>query len=210
MRTLIFIIAILVLYSCERDNKRNVINTFPTVLIFDSWNTFKTEVYNKDGKLTNYDERFDEFEFMSFWVYDSIILINNSISVTYKSLSLPLTFQIDSFYTDLHDSYFKIAPVDIPKSIKVIDTSSENNEKTIYDPINIRSTLTWTFNQIEDEFVVPLIAIRVFSKTEGGYDLYTMIEQGCANSVDKDYLFQNLESNETLSLIFYELTFIKK
>lgn len=207
MRTLTLFLVVIILYSCERDSNNYVVNDFPSVLIFESCNTLNAEVFNRGGKLNVYDERFDEFKFMLFWVYDSIVLVNKSLSVEYTNLNLPFSKRVDSFHLDMSDNYFKTIPVYPPRSIKVIDTRSLNNERTVNDASEIKSALTWTYEKKEDKFRVALTSIRVFSKTEGGYDIYTMLEQGCANSVDTENLFKNLETNEILSLVNYELIF---
>lgn len=210
MKTLLWFLAVCILYSCERDNNNHVINNFPSVLIFDSCNIINTEVFNIEGKLTVYDERFDEFEFMPFWVHDSIVIVNKSLSIAYQRLNLPFSIRVDSFYLDMSDNYFKTIPVYPPRSIRVIDTRSLNNERTVNDVSEIKSALIWTYEKNEVKFRVALTAIRVFSKTEGGYDIYKMIAQSCAISVDRENLYKNLESNETLSLVNYELIFTMK
>lgn len=207
MRALFFIIIACTLYSCEKENNTSVIDSFPSVLTFDSWIIKNREAYSKDGKLTLYDERFDEFELKDFWIFDSLIVLNKLISVTYQDLNVPFAKRIDAFYNELHDSYFKTVPARIPESIEVIDTRSTGNERVINVAEDIELASTWTFRRNENTFLVSLTSVRVFSKTEGGYDLYRMIEQSCANSVDKESLYRNLEPGETLSLIDYELTF---
>lgn len=207
MRNLILLIIAIILLSCEDDHSNLVINSFPTVLVYDSWTIKGSEVYDMNGKLSDYDSRFDVFEFMPFWAYDFLAVRNNFFGISYLDYDIWLTARVDTFRIYLYENFFETRPFEIPESLRVIDTGSDGNEKTLDDPQEIRSAITWTYYPNDGGFKVPLTAVRVFTRIEGGYDLYRMVGQSCATSFDREVLLDNLGPDEVLSLIEYEVNF---
>ncbi len=201
------------LISCEKDDPKLCVDSFPTSLIYDTINIIETEAYNKIGKLSNYDETFDEFDYSPLWLVDSIKLENNSIALSFTNLSGrlgDLITEIDTLELKIYKNKIQLIPNRLPTSILVLDTKESENIRLVEDINFIKSAVTREYNLRDNTFILSLFAIRIFINNNGAFGGYDMIGQNSVNNADISDLYKNLESNETLSVIKYELIFTVK
>ncbi|MBN1416051.1 MAG: hypothetical protein JW973_13195 [Bacteroidales bacterium] len=113
MRAIVILLLAVFVFSCEQENESKVFSSFPVTLVYDTIIVIENEVYNKFGKLYNYDEKFDEFIYSPLWLIDSLSIINSTTGITYKLLkarfmSMP---ELDTLNIMLSENSFQALPV---------------------------------------------------------------------------------------------------
>jgi hypothetical protein len=208
---LISLLTTICLISCEINENHLCVDTFPTTLIYDTINTVETAAYNTTGKMSDYDETFDEFDYSPLWLSDSIKLINNSEAISFTNLIGRFgDMTTDSLELKIFENKIQTVPNRLPTSIIVLDTKESENIRLVEDINIIKPAVTRTYYLRDNKFILPLFAIRIFIDNNGAFGGYDMTGQNSVNDADIADLYTHLESNETLSVIKYELIFTIK